>query len=83
MLVIVPLVWLKSHKNAAVHQLLDLWNAIELLQMRHLLVIRLVGVRRAVEGTVVMSGAVLSLIRAAPSWEIGIHTFAPFPVVRS
>lgn len=83
MLVIVPLVWLKSHKNAAVYQLLDLWNAIELLQIRHLLVIRLVGVRRAVEGTVVMSGAVLSLIRAVPSWEIGIHTFAPFPVVRS
>lgn len=62
MLVIVHLVWLKSLRNAVVHQVLATWNAIKQLQMRNLLVTRLVGGRRAVEDIVAVSGAALFLI---------------------
>uniref|UniRef100_A0A803P7U5 NF-X1-type zinc finger protein NFXL1 n=1 Tax=Cannabis sativa TaxID=3483 RepID=A0A803P7U5_CANSA len=75
MLVIVRLVWLKSHKNAVAPQLLELWNVIKQLQTKISVVTEPVGVKKAVEDTVAMSDAVLFLIRAAVTQENGIHTF--------
>ena len=83
MLEIVHLVWLKSHKNAAVHRLFELWNATRQPRARHLLVTGLVGGRRAVEGIVAMSDAALFLAQAACTRGTGIRTSARFPAVRS